>query len=67
MPDKPNSIGPSNLGFLEKHLGPGYKKKIFGTKKDVQLPQEGKKKDPRLRTKADDIKEGYDIFKNLGK
>lgn len=46
----------------------GFLAKIFGSKaKDIELPNESKKKDKRLKTKFDDIKEGYSIFKGLGK
>lgn len=37
------------------------------TKSDIELPHESRKKDKRLKTKMDDVKEGYSIFKNLGK
>lgn len=48
--------------------------RILGKKKiteDIELPSEGRRRDPRLPKKKkstfENIKEGYKIFKNLGK
>ena len=62
MPD--SSISPS-LGFLQKYFGPTFLKKK--RKEDIELPNERGTKDKRLRTKLDDVKEGYSIFKDLAK
>lgn len=64
MPQRENSVGPSDLSFMEKHVRPGFMRKKKG---DVELPNERRQKDPRLKTKADEIKEGFSIFKGLGK
>lgn len=59
-----NSVGPSDLTFLEKRFGPGFMRK---KKKDVQLPMPvGGRKDPRLETKFDKIKKGFGVFRKLG-
>ena len=45
-----------------------FLKRFLGSKaKDIELPAMKKKKDKRLETTADKVKEGYSIFKNLGK
>lgn len=43
--------------FLQRFLGSKE------TAKDIELPSEKKKK----KSKLDEVKEGYNIFKNLGK
>lgn len=58
----PDSISPS-LGFLQKHFGPTFLKKK--RKEDIELPNEKNRKDPRLKTKFDEVKEGYGMFKKL--
>jgi hypothetical protein len=51
---------------------PGFLKRIFGSKSidtDIELPNESGREDKRLKKKStlSQIKEGYGIFKNLGK
>lgn len=57
------SASPS-LNFLQKHFGPSFMAKK--RKGDIELPNSGQK-DKRLRTKLDDVKEGYGLFKKIGK
>jgi len=63
MPET-KSASPS-LNFMQKHFGPS-----FGAKKrkdNVDLPNNSKTIDKRLRTPLDNVKEGYGLFKNLVK
>jgi hypothetical protein len=51
---------------------PGFLKRIIGSKSidtDIELPNESGREDKRLKKKStlSQIKEGYGIFKNLGK
>jgi len=58
-----SSISPS-MNFLQRHFGPtfGVKK----SRKDIDLPMsKNGKKDPRLKTKFDEVKEGYGMFRKL--
>lgn len=63
MPDEVDT-GPS-LTFLQKQFGPSFMRKK--RKKDIELPNQSGKTDPRLKSIGSSIMEGFKIFKELGK